>query len=115
MVTEDEMRWVMLAGAMLGVTLGGCVSYHHEVTALRMPRPNGVDRALADFVAPSPSYPSVGGDILKGTSPRTEAPDNATVDEPTAPPPGLVTPVLRRKIAHSLEAAPGETTQPPAR
>ena len=99
-------RWVTVAAGVLAVGLGGCVSYHQEIAALRMERPNGMDPTLAGYAAPDPVYPSVGGDILKGTSPHTDAPDRAIVREPVRPPPGIVSPVLRRRIAHALKAVP---------
>jgi hypothetical protein len=99
-------RWGTVAAGVLAAGLGGCVSYHQEVAVLRMARPNGLDPTLARYVAPDPVYPSVGGDILKGTSPHTEALDHAAVGEPVPPPAGLVSPVLRRRIAHALKAAP---------
>ena len=81
-------RWMMAGAGLLTIGLGGCVGYHQEVAALRMPRPIGEARALADYAAADPAYPSVGGDILKGTSPTAaEAAYDATVGE-RVPPPG---------------------------
>jgi hypothetical protein len=80
-------RWMMAGAGLLSIGLGGCVSYHQEVAALRMPRPIGEARALADYAAADPAYPSVGGNILKGTSPHTGAAYDATVGE-GVPPPG---------------------------
>jgi hypothetical protein len=81
-------RWMMAGAGLLAIGLGGCAGYHQEVAALRMPRPIGAARALADYAATDPAYPSVGGDILKGTSPRSEAAYDATVGERVPPPPG---------------------------
>ena len=71
----------MIAVAVLVLSLGGCVSYHQETAALRMPRPNAEPAALAAYAAPDADYPSAGGDILKGTSPTA----SATYDATTAP------------------------------
>ncbi len=81
-------RWMTAAAGLLVFGLGGCVGYHQEVAALRMARPTGEAPALADYAAADPAYPSVGGDILKGTSPRSEAAYDATVGERVPPPPG---------------------------
>lgn len=80
-------RWMMAATGLLAIGLGGCASYHQEVAALRMPRPTGEDPALAAYAAADRQYPSVGGDILKGTSPRSEAAYDATIGERVPPPP----------------------------
>ena len=53
-------NWTLAAG------LGGCARYHQEVAALRMARPPA-NPPLAAYAAAAPAYPSVGGDILKGT------------------------------------------------
>jgi hypothetical protein len=67
-----------IAAALLALGLGGCVSYHQETAALRMPRPNAEPAALAAYAAPDGDYPSTGGDILKGTSPTASATYDAT-------------------------------------
>lgn len=69
--------------------LGGCVSYHQEVAALRMVRPNAEPARLAAYARPNADYPSVGGDILKGTAPTAAAAFDATTDgrDPTSVPP----------------------------
>jgi hypothetical protein len=99
-------RWVTVAAGVLAVGLGGCVSYHQQAGAVRMPRPKGLDPTIAGYAAPDPAYPSVGGDILKDTSPRTQAPDDATTGEPVSTPPGPDSPLLRRRIAHALATVP---------
>ena len=86
-------RWTMAAAGLLAISLlalglGGCVSYHQEVAALRMPRPTGEEPALAAYARADPQYPSVGGDILQGTSPRSAAAYDATSGESVPPPPG---------------------------
>jgi hypothetical protein len=82
------MRCLTVAAAgWLAISLGGCVGYHQEVAALRMPRPTGEEPALAAYAAPDQQYPSVGGDILQGTSPTSEAAYDATVGARVPPPP----------------------------
>jgi hypothetical protein len=78
----------LLAVGLLAVGLGGCVSYHQEVAALRMPRPTGEAPALAAYATADRQYPSVGGDILRGTSPRSAAAYDATSGERVPPQPG---------------------------
>ena len=51
-----------------------------------MPRPAGEAPALAAYAAADQRYPSVGGDILKGTSPQTAAAYDATSGESVPPP-----------------------------
>jgi hypothetical protein len=78
----------MVGLAMVGlamVGLGGCVSYHQEVARLRMPRPTTDSQLLAAFTQPVADYPSVGGDILKGTSPKSGAAYEATTAGHTPP------------------------------
>ncbi len=77
--------WLAL-GTLLAA-LGGCVSYHQETAALRMARPTGEAPALAAYAAAAPAYPSVGGDILKDTSPRSAAAYDATSGDRVPPPP----------------------------
>jgi hypothetical protein len=84
-------RWIMataglLAAGALTATLGGCVAYHQEVAALRMPRPTAEAPGLAGYAAADPRYPSVGGDILKGASPTSAAAYDATSGDLVPPP-----------------------------
>jgi len=76
--------------ALLAATasLVACAGYHQEVVALRMARPAATPAALAAYAAPDANFPSVGGDILKGTSPTSGAAYEATVGDnpPPAPP-----------------------------
>ncbi|HLY79714.1 MAG TPA: hypothetical protein VKQ70_10095 [Caulobacteraceae bacterium] len=81
-------RWTIAAAGLLTIGLGGCVGYHQEVAALRMPRPTSEAPGLKPYAAADPAYPTVGGDILKGASPRSEAAYDATVGERVPPPPG---------------------------
>ncbi len=93
----------MRVSAIIGVAamaagLGGCVFYHQENAALRMPRPEVAPPELTSYAAANPDYPSVGGDILKGTSPHEVSAYDATVGQlPNAPadqsaPPHATTP-----------------------
>ena len=71
--------------ALIAVPLAacGCVAPTlHENAALRAQRPQAV-HALAAYVTPQDDFPSVGGDILRGTSPA----DLAVVREAEPPPP----------------------------
>jgi hypothetical protein len=84
-------RVLALGAAMLAATglggLGGCVSDHQEVAALRMARPNALPPELAAYARPDADYPSVGGNILKGTAPTAAAAFDATTEgrDPTVP------------------------------
>jgi hypothetical protein len=103
---EDMMRRrLTMATGVLAVSLGGCVSYHHEAAAQRMARPKDLDPAMAGYVAPDPVYPSVGGDILKGASAHTEAPDDV-IATPTPLPDGPDNSITKRRVAHALETTP---------
>jgi hypothetical protein len=81
-VVAVGMTWVGLASA----TLGGCVGPHQVVAALRMPRPTAQSQQLAAYAPPNVDYPSVGGDILKGTAPKSAAAYDATSSGHTPPP-----------------------------
>ncbi len=80
------MKTIVAIGALAlaAAGLGGCVSYHQENAALRMPRPAVDSPELTAYASADPDYPSVGGDILKGTSPREAAAYDATVNQPAA-------------------------------
>jgi hypothetical protein len=78
--------------AALAASLCGCA--HLERPSLRMARPAAEPAALAAYAAPSQAYPTVGGDILRGTAPAESAAYQATTDAPgTAP--SLAPPPLR--------------------
>ena len=88
------MRVLVLVGAALAAAgLSSCVFYHQERPALRMARPGSEPPALREYTAARSDYPTVGGDILKGTSPAESAAYQATTGPPaiSAPPakPGL--------------------------
>jgi hypothetical protein len=84
-------RWALAATELLAIgaltaSLCGCVGYHQEVAALRMPRPNAGSPELAGYAAAEPRYPSVGGDILRGESPASAAIYDATTGDRVPPP-----------------------------
>ena len=70
-MTRSRLGWIGLGPLMLGaLLLGGCVGHiHTENAALTMPWPAAPAAALTAHAAPNPDYPTVGGDILKGTAP----------------------------------------------
>ncbi len=84
------MRWNVVTGmssvALASASLAGCVGPHQVVAALRMPRPSAQSQQLAAYAPPNVDYPSVGGNILKGTAPKSEATYDATTSG-RAPPP----------------------------
>ena len=76
------MRLVGLFAA-LALVLGGCVSGIHRVTvAGRMPRPTAPSTDLLAYATPSPDFPSIGGDILRGASPEALAAARAAATKP---------------------------------
>jgi hypothetical protein len=89
------MRRILAAGAaaILAASLTACVGYHQENAALRMVRPAAAPAELRAYAPPNSDYPSVGGDILKGTSPTEAAAYEATTGATEiAPPPPPKTP-----------------------
>jgi len=81
------MRRILTAvAACAGLSLAGCAHYHQEVAALRMARPPAEPAELSAYTQPDPNYPSVGGDILKGASPKSAAAYEATSGERVPPP-----------------------------
>lgn len=79
--------WTAAEFLALAASLAGCASYHQETAALRAPRPTGAAPGLAAYAAADPAYPSVGGDILRDTSPRSAAAYDATSGDRAPPPP----------------------------
>ena len=63
-----------------GAGLAGCYTEHTENAARAMPFPQAQPAALLGYVKPNPDYPSIGGDILKGTSPEEQAQTRAAAD-----------------------------------
>jgi hypothetical protein len=81
------MRLILIAGAVFAaLNLAACVHYHQEVAALRMARPTAEPAELSAYAKPDPNYPTVGGDILKGTGPTAAAAYEATSGENVPPP-----------------------------
>ena len=82
------MRRILAAGVMFaGLNLAGCAHYHQEVAALRMVRPAAEPTELSAYARADANYPSVGCDILKGTSPTAAAAYEATSGEKVPSPP----------------------------
>lgn len=71
----------ILAALALAAPLAACISPHQEDAKLRMPWPSAAEPGLTAYSEPRADYPTVGGDILKGTAPQP-IPDI----RPTAPP-----------------------------
>lgn len=90
------MRRILALGvaAVAAFGLGGCIHYHQEAPALRMARPTAEPPELAAYAKGDPNYPSVGGDILRGTAPTAAAAYEATSGE-NVPPPADITPPRR--------------------
>lgn len=81
------MQRILTAGVVFAtLNLGGCAHYHQEVAALRMVRPAVEPAELTAYARGDPNYPSVGGDILRGTSPTAAAAYEATSGERVPPP-----------------------------
>ncbi len=68
---------LVLAG---GALLTGCYTERTENAAGIMPIPQAQPAALASYVKANPDYPTIGGDILKGTSPQEQAAVRAAAD-----------------------------------
>ena len=79
------MKVLVVAGA--AAVLAACVPYHQERPALRMARPEPALSELSAYAAARTDYPTVGGDILKGTSPAESAAYQATTSAPASSPP----------------------------
>jgi hypothetical protein len=80
------MRRLLMALVVFAtLNLGGCIHYHQEVAALRMARPLP-DPELSAYARPDANYPTVGGDVLKGATPRAAAAYEATSGERVPPP-----------------------------
>jgi hypothetical protein len=77
-----------LALAGLALLASGCATRaYHENAALRAMRPQAPAPALSAYVAPRNDFPTIGGDILKGTSPADL--EAARLAGPLAADPGL--------------------------
>lgn len=86
------MQRILALCAAFVALLGGCTHYHQEVAALRMARPAPEPGQLTAYAKGDPNYPSVGGDILKGTGPTAAAAYEATTGERVPPPDDRPTP-----------------------
>ena len=62
--------WKRLAIAGLALAASGCATRgFHENAALRAAVPSPPAVEISTYIAPKDDYPTVGGDILRGTSP----------------------------------------------
>jgi len=75
------MRTRELAVALVALTAAGCVTRTHEETAARRST-WPADKVGAQAAAADANWPSVKGDILRGTSPEELAKARATVSQP---------------------------------
>jgi CRISPR-associated Cas5-like protein len=72
----------------LAVPLSACVTAYQEDVAKRMPWPTPPPSALLARAEPNDDYPTVGGDILKGSSlEELDAARRASGDAMGPPPP----------------------------
>ena len=72
------MRRMAFALAAVALTAGLSACGHTENARLRMPHPGAEPPALTAYAPANGDYPSVGGDILKGSAPSASAAYNAT-------------------------------------
>jgi hypothetical protein len=80
--------WKRLALAGIVLAVNGCATRDfHENAALRAARPPPPPAEMSAYVAPRDDYPTVGGDILRGTSPADLAAARAAAVGPLAPDP----------------------------
>jgi hypothetical protein len=78
----DMKRWTIAGTALLALPLCACISHTRpESAALPQPWPQPPPN-LAAYGPPSPDYPSVGGDILKGSTPADLAEARAAAFRP---------------------------------
>ncbi len=71
-----------VAALAMAATSAGCVTRTHtEAAALRMARPGDVAGLDPALMRGGGGYPSAGGDILKGTSPRDLAAARAEISK----------------------------------
>ena len=75
-------RWTIGGLAALALPLCACISHtHQESAALPQPWPQPPPN-LAAYGPPAPDYPSIGGDILKGSTPADLAAARAAAFHP---------------------------------
>jgi hypothetical protein len=89
MRTLGARSWTVAGAVAAALPLCACISHTtQESAALPQPWPQPPPN-LAAYGPPSPDYPSVGGDILKGSSPSDLAAARAAafhpLDEPDTP------------------------------
>ena len=82
-------QWTIARAVALALPLCACITHtRQESAALPQPWPQPPPN-LAAYGPPAPDYPSIGGDILKGSSPSDLAAARAAafhpLDEPDAP------------------------------
>jgi hypothetical protein len=78
----NSRRWAMAGAAALALPLCACITHTHQGNAaLPQPWPQAPPN-LAAYGPPAPDYPSVGGDILKGSSPSDLAAARAAAFHP---------------------------------
>lgn len=78
--TSPMARCRLILVLAAGACLAGCYTEHTINAAGHMPIPLAQPAALQSYVTPNPDYPSVGGDVLKGTSPEEQAAARAAAD-----------------------------------
>jgi hypothetical protein len=59
---------VLFGACAVTLALSGCVATHRESAALSMPWPLPPPAGISAAAPPRGEYPTVGGDVLKGTS-----------------------------------------------
>ena len=78
----DTKRWTVAGVVALALTLCACISHTRpESAALPQAWPQSPSN-LTPYGPPSPDYPSVGGDILKGSTPADLAEARAAAFRP---------------------------------
>jgi hypothetical protein len=80
--------WRYLSLTSVALMASGCVNGFHENAALRAERPSPPPAELSAYIAPRNDFPTVGGDILRGTSPADLAAAREAAVKPLAPDPG---------------------------
>ena len=74
-------RWKTWGALALALPLAACMTHTHQENAA-LPQPWSKPPDLAAYAPPAPDYPSVGGDILKGSSPADLAAARAAAIQP---------------------------------
>ena len=80
-------RWKLVALCAALAPVASCVTRtHQENAALAMPWPKAPQPELLAYGWNNPDFPSVGGDILKGTSPADQAAARSAASRPPPTP-----------------------------